>query len=142
LLASLDIPTPTADAVSVQVIADDCDREQTCYEVDLEALDTPCQPIVITSVTKTYLGNNRWEIRIYFNQSTPRTTTSTITFWQTNPVIPSRTPDGGTITYTVPLSPTTNMTFNRIPAPGINTEIPSYKGTITDICGNVHSWSV
>lgn len=83
-----------------------------------------------------------WAIRIFFNQSTPRTLSGTISWLQTNALPPGGIPDSGSAAFPFVLSPTTNHTFPVKPTPNPQVELPTYRGTLTDVCGNVHHWSV
>lgn len=128
---------------SARLYINDCQNTIECFSADLPPADTVCEPIVITNVTITPMSTpGYWAVRIFFNQSTPRTLSGTITWLQTNPLPPGGIPDSGSATFPFVLSPTTNHTFPVKPTPNPQVEIPTYRGTLTDVCGNVHHWSV
>lgn len=139
----LRLTIPQNIPTTVWLYINDCQSIKECYAADLQPADTACDPIVITSVTITQKGNPvYWAIRIFFNQSTPRTLSGTITWIQTNPLPPGGVPDSGSATFPFVLSPTTNHTFDVKPTVNPQIEIPTYRGTLIDECGVTHHWSV
>lgn len=125
---------PTLVTVSINT----CYEIRTCFQETIPPVDTTCDPIVITSTSLVPTTPPFRQLTIFFNQSTPRTFSTTISYTQTNPT--SGTPDSGVFTTTIPLSPTTSHGWAVMPTAGQG-EV-TYSGTMTDECGNTHSWSV
>lgn len=129
----------------IWVRADQCNERITlCHNSNVPAA-AGCSPIVITSVDllpPTGGAPNYWQITINYNQSTPFTGPCTTTATQTG--VTAGFPGGFYInTHTLPASPTSSFTFKVYVAPGsFQGEQPTFNGTMTDICGNSHYWSV
>lgn len=131
----ITIPNNITTLVTVSI--NTCYEIRQCFQEEVPPADTECDPIVVTGTTLVPRTAPFWQLTVLFNQSTPRTTSTTISYNQTNPT--SGVPDSGFFTVPLPLSPTTSHGWAVKPTPGQGE--PSYSGTITDACGNVHSWS-
>lgn len=132
------------EGLYLRITANHCgDNMEVCFDDDVTGIDPECSPIVITDVQIVPHPSNPdyRQIRIFYNQSTPRTLNTTIWYMQTDSLAPGVVPDSGTIFTSISLSPTSNITFVVIPKKGQWVTDPSYRGTMTDYCGNTHAWS-
>lgn len=134
---------PTNDGLYLRITANHCDSSQICFDEDVTGVEPTCIPLVITDVQiEPHISNPDWRyIRIFFTNSTPRTITTNIWYTQTDSLPSGVTPDTGTIIYPGLPAGSSDIAFVAQPKRGQWQMNPSYRGTLTDICGNTHSWS-
>jgi hypothetical protein len=139
------LPTPPLkiavanEGLFVKIVADLCNgKTQNCYEGDVPPISIPCVPIVLGTVTATFIkqqpnGKMQFRIRYNFTQSSPATTSFVLGVVHINgpnaPAInyPSTAPYG-------PVSPSASFIDVYIDADFMESKIYKFEWFIMDRC--------
>lgn len=139
------VTLPANLTTTVSAYLNDCYQLKLCTEADVDPDSTACIPMTINTVAKTYDPfTDMWLITITYGQSTPRTTATTMTWQQTNVLIPPVIPTFGSFAWSPSgaagggASVAWKVPYNR----DGQIDEATFKGNFTDVCGNTHTWSV